>query len=62
MSRYSSVNKAFIGNTLPKTIDTISFNNHYIDVDTVKKKATGIISAVILSGIAAFSFLFFIVL
>ena len=56
----SSVKKAFIGKAVPKTVDTIKFNNRYFDIETVKEKATGIISVVILSCIAAFSFFFFI--
>ena len=56
----SSVKNVFVGKAIPKTIDTIGFNNHYFDLETVKEKATGIISAVILSSIVAFSFFFFI--
>ena len=61
MSKYSCGNKACIVKPVPKTVDTVRFNNHYINLETVKEKATGILSAVaIVSGIVAFSFLFFL--
>ena len=60
MSKNNSVSKAFIGKSSPKIVDTIRFNDRYIDLETVKEKATGIISAVILTGIIAFSFLFIV--
>ena len=56
----SSVKNAFVGKAVPKTVDTIRFNNHYFDLETVKEKATRIISAAILSCVVAFSFLFFL--
>ncbi|SDB69496.1 MULTISPECIES: hypothetical protein [unclassified Butyrivibrio] len=61
MGHNNSANKAFIGKASPKIVDTVRFNNRYIDLETVKEKATGIASAImIFAGIVAFSFLFFI--
>ena len=60
MSYNSSAKNAFVGKAVPKTVDTIRFNNRYFDLETVKEKAAGIISVVILFCVVAFSFLFFI--
>ena len=58
MGYNNSANKAFISKSSPKIIDTVRFNNRYIDLETVKEKATGIVSvAMIFAGIVAFSFL-----
>ncbi|WP_026657041.1 hypothetical protein [Butyrivibrio sp. AC2005] len=56
----SSANKSFIDKSSPKTIDTIRFNNRYIDKETVKEKATGIVSVVVFTGLIAFSFFQFL--
>ncbi|WP_408070175.1 hypothetical protein [Butyrivibrio sp. JL13D10] len=53
-----SAKKVFIGKSSPKVIDTVRFNNRYIDVVTIKEKATGIISALIFTGLAAFTFVY----
>lgn len=61
MKHNNSANKAFIRKSSPMIKDTIRFNNRYIDLETVKEKATGILSlAMLLAGIVAFSFLFII--
>ncbi len=58
MSDNTYITKDYIGKDTPKIIDAVRFNNRYIDSDTFKEKAAGIISGLmILAGIVAFSFL-----
>jgi hypothetical protein len=49
--------RTYWGKTVPKTIDAVRLNDHYVDLETVKEKAAGIISFSILAGIMTFSFI-----
>ncbi|WP_029319862.1 hypothetical protein [Butyrivibrio sp. AE3004] len=60
MRNNNNTKNVFAKEASPKIIDTVRFNNRYIDTETVKEKATGIISFSILAGLVAASFLFFI--
>lgn len=60
MRNNTSYNKSYVGKAAPKIVDAVRFNNRYVDLDTIKEKATGLLSAtLIIAGLVAFSFLFF---
>ncbi len=50
-------NKTYWGKTVPKTIDAVRLKDRYVDLETVKEKAAGIISFSILAGVMTFSFI-----
>ena len=60
MRHYNSENDSLAIKPTDKIIDTVNFRGHYIDMDTVKEKITGIISVSIFAGLTIASIFYFI--
>lgn len=49
-----------MGKNSQKTIDTVYFNHRYVDLDTIKEKAAGLISVSVLIALITASILLFL--